>query len=75
MLGFRCYVGFSLDVAGGGGGVLSSCGAQVSHCSDFSSWGVRALGCMSASVVGAHGLSSCGSLAVEHRLSSYSTWA
>ena len=61
---------------------FSSCGEQgllfiavrgllimvVSRC------GTRALGAR-ASVVVAHGLSSCGSQAVEHRLSSCGAWA
>ena len=42
-------------------------GTRVSHCSGFS--GARALGAW-ASVVVAHGLSSCGLRALEHRLSS-----
>ena len=41
----------------------------ASHCSGFSCCGARALG-MWASVVVARGLSSCGSWALEHRLSS-----
>ena len=36
------------------------CGARASHSSDFSYWGAQALG-MRASVVAAHGLSSCSS--------------
>ena len=43
--------------------------AQASYCRDFSCRGARALG-MRASVVVAHGLSSCGSQALERRLSS-----
>ena len=39
---------------------------------DFSSCGTQALGAQ-ASVVVAHGLSSCGSQALEHRLSSCGT--
>ena len=42
---------------------------RASHCSGFSCCGVRALGTR-ASVVAAHGLSSCGSQALERRLSS-----
>ena len=50
------------------------CGARISHCGGFSCCGARALGAW-ASVVVAHGLSSCGSRAIEHRLSSCSTRA
>ena len=42
---------------------------RASHCGDFSRCGTRALG-TGASVVVARGLSSCGSGALEHRLSS-----
>ena len=45
------------------------CGAQASHCSGFFCCGAQALG-VRASVVVALGLSNCGSLAVERRLSS-----
>ena len=45
-------------------GLFSSCGEQVSHWGGFSYWGHE------ASVVAAHGLCSCGSQALEHRLSS-----
>ena len=44
-------------------------GAQASHCGGFSGCGARALGTW-ASVVVAHGLSSCGSWTLERRLSS-----
>ena len=47
-------------------------GARASHCSGFSCCGARALGTW-ASVVVARGLSSCGSWALEHRLSSCGT--
>ena len=40
--------------------LLSSCGAWASHCGGFSCWGAQAPGCMS--------FSSCGSWALEHRL-------
>ena len=43
--------------------LLSSCGAQVSHCGGFSCCQARALGCM--------GCISCGSWALEHRLNSW----
>ena len=49
-------------------GPLSSCGAQASHWDGFSCRGARTLGCR-PSVVVALGLSSCGSWALEHRLS------
>ena len=45
------------------------CGARASHCSGFSCCGAWTLGAR-ASVVVAHGLSSCGSRALELRLSS-----
>ena len=45
------------------------CGARASHCGGFSCCGARALGVW-ASVVVACGLSSCGSRALERRLSS-----
>ena len=45
------------------------CGVRASHCGAFSCSGAWALGTW-ASVVVAHGLSSCGSQALEHRLSS-----
>ena len=50
-------------------GATFCCGAQGSHCGGFSCCGARALG-MRASVVVVHGLSSCGSRALERRLSS-----
>ena len=56
-------------------GAFSSCGerglliAVASHCGGFSCCGARALG-MQTSVVVACGLSSCGSQALERRLSS-----
>ena len=45
------------------------CGVWASHCGGFSCCGARAPGAW-ASVVVAHGLSSCGLRALEHRLSS-----
>ena len=59
--------GLSLVVVSGGATLC--CGAQASYCSGFSCCGARALG-VQASVVVAHGLSSCGSQALERRLSS-----
>ena len=50
-------------------GASLHCGAWAPHCGDFSCCGARALGAW-ASVVVAHGLSSCGSQALERRLSS-----
>ena len=50
-------------------GATLPCGARASHCSGFSCCGARALGSR-ASVIVTGGLSSCGSQAVEHRLSS-----
>ena len=49
-------------------GLLFCCGAQASHCGGFSCCGAWALGART-SVVVAHGLSSCGSRALECRLS------
>ena len=56
------------------GGLLSSCGAQASHCSSFSCCRAQALG-VQASIVTAHGLSSYGSQALGHRLNSCGAWA
>ena len=50
-------------------GATLCCGAWASNCGGFSCCRARALGTW-ASVVVAHGLSSCGSQALEHRLSS-----
>ena len=49
------------------------CGAWTSPCGGFSCWGAQALGAR-ASVVVAHGLSSCGLHALERRLSSCGAW-
>ena len=49
-------------------GATLHCGAQASHCGGFSCCGAWALGTW-ASVVVAQGLSSCGSRALERRLS------
>ena len=65
-LGLRCCEGFSLVVASEG--LLSSCGAQASHCSGPSCCAAWALG-MWASVVVAPGLWSTGSVAVALGLS------
>ena len=50
-------------------GAKLCCGAWASHCGGFSHCGTRALGTQ-ASVLVVRGLSSCGSRALEHRLSS-----
>ena len=55
-------------------GATLCCGAQASHCGGFSCCRARAPGAQ-ASVVVARGLSSCGSWASEHRLSSCGTQA
>ena len=55
-------------------GATLRCGVWSSHCSGFSCCGAQALGTW-ASVVVSRGLSSCGSRALEHRLSSCGTWA
>ena len=47
--------------------LLSSCGAQTSHCSGWS--------CCRARALGHPGSSSCGSWALEHRLNSCGAWA
>ena len=48
---------------------MPCCGARASHCGGFFCCGAQTLG-MQASVVVAHRLSSCGSRALEHSLSS-----
>ena len=55
-------------------GATLRCGVRASHCGGFSYCGAQAQGAW-ASVVVAHGLSSCGSRALEHRLSSCGAWA
>ena len=50
-------------------GATLRCGARASHCGGFSCCGAQALGAW-ASVLAAHGLGSCGSRALECRLSS-----
>ena len=57
----------------GNWGLLSSCDAPAS-CAGFSCCEAWGLG-MQASVVVACGLGSCGSQALEHRLSSCGAWA
>ena len=53
-------------------GATLHCGAQASHCGGFSYCRAQVLGTW-ASVVVVHGLSSCGSWALEVRLFSYGT--
>ena len=66
-LGLRCCMrAFS---SCGERGATLCCGARAPHCGDFSCCRARALGTW-ASVVVARGLSSCGSWALECRLSS-----
>ena len=55
-------------------GATLRCGVRASRCSGFSCCRARALG-VRASVVVAHGLSSCGTWALERRLSSCGTQA
>ena len=66
----RCMRAFSLWRAG----ATLRCGARASHCIGFSCCGAQALGVW-ASIVVARGFSSCGSRALELRLSSCGTWA
>ena len=66
VLGLRCYEGFSL-VAVSGAALELHCVA--SRCGGFSCCGAWALGCLGFSSCGTW-LSSCGSWALEHRLSS-----
>ena len=49
------------------------CSVWASHCGDFSCCRAWALGAR-ASVVVAHGLSSCGSWALEHKFCSCDSW-
>ena len=55
-------------------GLFSSCSVWASHCSGFSWCEAWALGAW-ASVLGAHGLTSCSSWALEHKLNSCGTQA
>ena len=63
---FVAACGLSLVAASRG---YSSLWCAASHCGGFSCCGARALGTQ-ATVVVAHGLSSCGARALERRLSS-----
>ena len=67
--GFSCSKQGLLCVVVQQAGATLCCGAWASHCGGFSCCGARALG-MRALVVAAHGLSSCGSRALECKLSS-----
>ena len=60
MLGLHCCTGFCSSWSKQG--LLSSCGAQASHCGVFSCCGAQTLGCAV--------FSSCGSWVLEHWLSS-----
>ena len=55
-------------------GATLCCDVRPSHCGGFSCCGAQALGARASGVV-AHGLSSCGSQALERRLSSCGTRA
>ena len=55
-------------------GATLRCGVWASHCGGFSCCEARALGAQ-ASVVVAHGFSSCGLWALERKLSSCGAWA
>ena len=55
--------------------LFSNCGKQVSHCRGFCCSGAHALEAVWASVAVGHGLSSCPSQVLEHRLNSCGTWA
>ena len=70
-LGLRCHARAFFSC--GEQGATLRCGARASHCSGFSCCGARALGVW-ASVVAARGLSTCGSQAIECRLSSRGAW-
>ena len=71
-LGLHCCT-WAFSSCGNQGATLR-CGARASHRSGFSCCGARALG-VRASVVAACGLSSCGSWALERRLSGCGAWA
>ena len=70
VLGLCCCTGFSLIVLRG----VYSLVVQASLRSGFSCCRAWASG-VRASIVAAHGLGSCDSQALEHRLSSCGTWA
>ena len=55
-------------------GATLHCGVRASHCSGFFRCGAWVLGTPASEVV-ARGLSSCGSRALERRISSCGTWA
>ena len=64
-----CFCTQAFSSCGERAGAALHCGVQAYHCGDFSCCGARALDTR-ASVVVALKLSSCGSWALEHRLSS-----
>ena len=66
VLGLRCCVWAFYSC--GEQQLLFHCSTQASHCGGFSCCGAQTLGAR-ISVVVAHGLSSCSSRALEHRLS------
>ena len=71
VLGLRCCRGFSLVAGSRVYSLAAVCGllSAVASLAKHRLQGTR------ASVVAAHGLSRCGSQALEHRLNSCGTWA
>ena len=72
VLGLPCRSGFSPGVASRGCCLVAVCGFLIvvaSPVAEHGLWGFW------GSVVGAHGLSTCSSLALEHRLHSCGAWA
>ena len=53
--------------------LLSSCGVQASYCGDFFCCRTQLQGAW-VSIVVAHGLNSCSSQALEHKLNSWDSW-
>ena len=74
VLGLHCRTGFSLVVAGVGSYPLGAMRRLLIAVAPLAVGHRLYLGSR-ASVVTARGLSSCGSRALERRLSSYGTWA
>ena len=71
VLSLCCCVGFSLAVASRGSSLLQWIGFSLQWLLLYTEqrlWGVQ------ASVVAIDGFSSCGSWALEHRLTSYGEW-
>ena len=68
VLGLHCCAGFSLVVAKGSYSLVAVHGLLIAVASLVAEDRLEG---MQASVVSARGLSSCGSQALEHRLSSY----